>query len=244
MTTESTSSYKYILTNEILIIMWSTFLFKWWLHGWVDSKYIIIILPSTHGTTFSLIYLFMNLTHTASDTSVLRFLLSTAFDIMAPRNLMSVLHKSDVTAGMWNWSADLVSWLWYSLFLWNKDAKYSVSICSQSALQMLMPWCQSTRPSAPTKQTWQTEHKDMVRAWLTIIDSIKTIQMLLRVYFSTSQHRGRWCSGGYEGDSVWRINPIMQKWYTYWFQIYKPISKWAPLKYYRWNNLVQASNEL
>ena len=96
---------------------------KWWLHGWVVSKYIIIILPSIHGNTFSLMSLFKNLTYTASDTSVLTLLQSTAFHIMAPRNLMPVLPKSDVTAGMWKWSADLVSWLWYSLFLWNKDQK-------------------------------------------------------------------------------------------------------------------------
>ena len=96
---------------------------KWWLHGWVVSKYIIIILPSIHGNTFSLMSLFKNLTYTASDTSVLTLLQSTAFHIMAPRNLMPVLPKSDVTAGMWKWSADLVSWLWYSLFLWNKDKK-------------------------------------------------------------------------------------------------------------------------
>ena len=98
---------------------------KWWLHGWVDSKYIIIILPSIHGNTFSLMSLFKNLTYTASDTYVLTLLQSTAFHIMAPRNLMPVLPKSNVTAGMWKWSADLVSWLWYSLFLWNKDPKLS-----------------------------------------------------------------------------------------------------------------------
>ena len=98
---------------------------KWWLHGRVDSKYIIIILPSIHGNTFSLMSLFKNLTYTASDTSVLTLLQSTVFHIMAPRNLMPDLPKSDVTAGMWKWSADLVSWLWYALFLWNKDPKLS-----------------------------------------------------------------------------------------------------------------------
>ena len=59
--------------------------------------------------TFSLIILFSNCIYTASDAFILISLLSTVLHLTTPRIPMTVLAKSDVTAGIWEWSAVLVS---------------------------------------------------------------------------------------------------------------------------------------
>ena len=60
----------------------------------------VVTLQPIHGNAFSLISLLKSLTYTASDTSALISLLSTAFHIMAPLYLMPVFPKSDATAGI------------------------------------------------------------------------------------------------------------------------------------------------
>ena len=85
----------------------------------------VVTLQPIHGNEFSFISLLKSSTRTASDTSALISLLSTAFHIMSPLYLMPVFPKSDITARIWKSSSVLVSWLWYSLFLWTRYVKLS-----------------------------------------------------------------------------------------------------------------------
>ena len=91
----------------------------------IQAHVCVVSLQPIRGNAFSLISLLKRLTKTASHTSALISLLSTAFHIMAHLYLMPIFLKSHVTTGIWKLSAVLVSWSWYSLFLLNRDVKLS-----------------------------------------------------------------------------------------------------------------------
>ena len=71
-----------------------------------------------HGIILLSIIFFKHLTNTASDTSVLNPSPYIWFQMRAPRYLIPVFPKSDLTAGMCRWQAALVLWSWISLFSW------------------------------------------------------------------------------------------------------------------------------
>ena len=77
-----------------------------------------------HGIILLSIIFFKHLTNTASDTSVLNPSPYIWFQIRAPRYLIPVFPKSDLTAGMCKWQAALILWSWISLFSWKKCDKY------------------------------------------------------------------------------------------------------------------------